>query len=445
MQVVALVALLAAPAAVLADDGADLDRAQKLAWSKHFTEAEQIYRDVLSRSPQSRDAALGLARVLLWEGRYREARERFLALGEREGAATAAYWQGDFRSAARDFSGLNTTFARDSLAAIRQASRGSDRFDADWLDDDQPLRTFRSAVTSSMFADPLTRWDLSAGGSSLSAPRFDALKQLIFASITNERVLPWQRLTITSSAGVQRYPDGSTRPVGGGSLRFRPSNASSLIATVEHRELLTNATALNTHPSVSRRVLSWTRYAERSWFAGLEAGSLRYFDNNRGRYTQGYALVPVPGGVHLGVSGATRDTAEDRFGIDSLAGSRSPSGDFEYTYRGSYTPYWTPRHLREVRAIALVTGTMRRMSWKAQIEGGIARDTATGFGPSRGPTPLPGGIFTSAFTRTFHPARAAVTFATPIASRYRVECTVERSTTAFYAANAIHASLVRHR
>ena len=450
VRVVALVAFLASAVAGFADDRADLDRAQKLAWSKHFAEAEQIYRDVLAHAPDSREAAHGLAQVTLWQGRYREARSRFLALGDREGAATAAYWQGDFRTAAREFSGLDSQFARESLVAIEQASRGMDRIDVDSLHDNQPLRTFRSSATSSMFSDPLTRWDVTAGGSLLSAPRFEERRRLAFASVANERVLPWQRLTIDSSFGVQRYPDGSSRPVGGVALRYRPSNESTFAASIEHRELLTNDTAMARHPSVTRSVISWTRYRERSWFAGFENGSLRYFDRNRGRYAQGYALLPVavhrtPVAVYLGASAAIRDTAENRFGLDAFSGSRSSTGDFVYSYRGSYTPYWTPKHLREARAIALVTGTINRVSWKAQFEGGVARDDVIAFGPSRGPAPLPQGIFSFDFVRTSHPARGAITFTTPIASRYSFECTIERSVTAFYAANAIHGSLVRHR
>ena len=98
--VVVVTAFLVLAVRASADDQTDLARAQQLAWSKHFEDAERIYRELLGRSPQSREAAHGLAQVLLWEGHYAEARTRFLALDDREGAATAAYWQGDFRTAA---------------------------------------------------------------------------------------------------------------------------------------------------------------------------------------------------------------------------------------------------------------------------------------------------------------------------------------------------------
>src|SRR5579862_449267 len=94
--------LLAASATcVAAAQEVSLQNAQRLAWSRHFAEAERVYRQLLQRSPHSRDVRIGLANVLLWEGRYREARAIFLKLeSERpgdvqaaEGAATAAYWE----------------------------------------------------------------------------------------------------------------------------------------------------------------------------------------------------------------------------------------------------------------------------------------------------------------------------------------------------------------
>jgi hypothetical protein len=86
----------------------DLDRARRLAWEKQFAESEALYRVLLERGPASRDVRLGLARVVLWQGRYAQAIERFAALGAAdvdalEGRAPAEYWSGDFRRAARTF------------------------------------------------------------------------------------------------------------------------------------------------------------------------------------------------------------------------------------------------------------------------------------------------------------------------------------------------------
>lgn len=442
----AIAVLLTAPA-VIADESADLQRAQKLAWDKQFSAAERVYRDVLERSPQSREAALGLARVLLWEGRYRDARRRFIALGDREGAATAAYWQGDYRTAAREFRSLpGNSFARESLAAIEQNARGTDRVAATWLDDDQPFQALRVAGSSSFFSDALTRWDAEAGWASLAAPRLDDRRTTPFATLANETVLPWQRLTIRSSAGIQRYPDRSMRFIGELSGRWRVWKATTLSATVARRELLATTTSLASHPFVTTRSIQWLRSLDRSWIAGAELGSHRYFDSNRGRYAQGYLLLPLrwsaaPAALYAGASAAFRDTAGDRFYLEAVSGSRTAAGGFSFAYRGAYTPYWTPRHQREVRAIALITFA----HLKLQLETGTAHDTVAGFGPDSGSTPLPSGIFSFDFRRTSHPGRAAITFDHKLTPRYGFQVTAERSTTAFYTANAIHASLVRQR
>ncbi|MGZ8851442.1 MAG: hypothetical protein ACXW3E_14090, partial [Thermoanaerobaculia bacterium] len=69
----------------------------------------------------------------------------------------------------------------------------------------------------------------------------------------------------------------------------------------------------------------------------------------------------------------------------------------------------------------------------------------TNFGPDAGITPLPGTIFPFEFRRTYHPVRLQLTLRTPIARGLSLDTTVERSTTVFYTANAIRASLVRRR
>jgi hypothetical protein len=441
-----LVALLVLPSTSLADEAADLRRAEALASQKQFGEAEAIYRQVLEYSPRSRTAALGLARVLLWEGQYREARQRFLTLGDKEGAATAAYWQGDFRTAAKEFRALGSAFARESYAAIASASRGTDRLEADWLRDDQPFRSVQIGAATSMFGDPLTRWDVSAGFAALEAPSIDRRSRLTRIEVANETGFPWQRLTASASAGVQKYPDGSTDAIGSAAVRVKASSSASFSVSLARRPILTNATGLTTHPFVSATAVSWQRYREKSWMAGAESGWLRYFDRNSGRYTHGYLLVPVTAHLFAGASAAIRDTTENRFYLEAVSGTRTATGGaFDYAYRGSYTPYWTPKDFREARAIVLVDGTIRAAAWKVQLEQGISRDTATAFGPSSGTTALPRDIFSFDFRRTAHPSRAAATVGWPFAGRYRIETTIERNTTAFYAANSIHASLVRQR
>jgi hypothetical protein len=83
---------------------------------------------------------------------------------------------------------------------------------------------------------------------------------------------------------------------------------------------------------------------------------------------------------------------------------------------GSYDPYWTPVGEREGRAIAATT-------WKhltLHLDAGVAYDRLTG---------------------TFHPWRAAASTAFPLWNGAMLNVSAERSRTAFYTANEIHASV----
>ena len=429
-----------------------IEEAQRLASQKHFATAEKLYRQALRTDPQSREAKFGLAQVLLWEGHYVEARRLFQSLkgaDAAEGGATAAYWQGDYRTAAREFAAINRPFARSSLAEIRSASAGDFRFGIEGVDDNQPYRAWRSSVTVSSFSDPLTRWDVTAGGYRLNNLDRRIVRTEPFVIATNTLVLPWQRLTIVASGGALRYPDGKTGSIGGLTLSRKLSSNSSLTISADHRELLTNATAIDTHASVTRFVAGWSRYAPHSWLAGIESGVNRYFDHNRGNYIQGYALWPIfrreRTTIWTGASAALRQTDETRFELDSVSSTRTGSF-FSYSYRGSYRGYWTPRDFSEARAIISIAHTMQRdAELKAQIEDGVGRDEARAFGPASGLSPLPSSIFKFDFHRTFHPYRLSAGVSLPIATAYRLECGIERSVTVFYAANAFRASLVRRR
>jgi tetratricopeptide (TPR) repeat protein len=420
-----------------------LEQAQQLAWQKQFAAAEKLYRQALQSDPASRAARFGLAQVLLWEGDYREARTMFRSIAgadAAEGAATAAYWQGDFRTAAREFAALpDRDFARRSLAEIRSASDGNERIDFDGVDDNQPYRAWRSSATASMFSDPLTRWDVTAGGYSIRNITRGETRTEPFAMVSNAYVLPWQRLTITSSIGALRFPDSSTRPIGSLTASWNRA-ANALAITADHRELLTNASAIDTHASVTRFAASWTRYKPHDWLAGFEAGHNRYFDGNSGDYAQGYFLWPFAKNFFAGASAAVRNSRETTFFLDSE--SSTLTGNFyTYSYRGAYRAYWTPIDFREARAIVAFATSML----KVQVEGGIGSDRARAFGPPSGLSLIPSNIFVFDFRRTFHPWRADVSWSAPIAPSYRVQVDVERSVTVFYAANGIRASLVRHR
>ena len=429
-----------------------LEQARQLAWQKQFAAAENLYRQALRDDPESRDAKLGLAQVLLWEGRYREARRLFKTLpgaDAAEGAATAAYWQGDFRTAAREFAALpDRKFARQSLADIRAASEGDVRATIEALDDNQPYRAWRSSVTASSFTDPLTRWDVTAGGYGVHNIDRGVTRNEPFVSVKNVLVLPRQKLTITSTIGALRFPDATTRAIGGVAVARKISGNSTVTIGVDHHELLTNATAIDTHPSVTTLAAAWTRYVPRGWLAGAEAGNNRYFDGNDGSYIQGYALWPIvkrnATTIWAGGSAAIRNTDETRFALDAVS-STLTGNFFSYSYRGSYRGYWTPIDFREARAIVSAARTFDKAELKAQVEGGVGHDQARAFGPFAGSSPLPSNIFPFDFHRTFHPYRVAAGVSLPIATAYRLQVDLERNVTVFYAANAISASLVRRR
>lgn len=441
-------------------DTESLQRARNLAWSKHFAEAEAIYRALLQKSPRSYDGRIGLAHVLLWEGRYRDARKLFLQLASErpadadalEGAATAAYWQGDFRTAAREYEAIvrehsGRKNAMQNLRDIQLATRNSERLVIDGVDDDQPYRLWRSEAVASFFSDPLTRWDVTAGAYRADNPAFSTTRTEPFATVSNEFVFPWQRLTLTTTLGALRWPDGRTGPIGGLALRWRTTRASSIEAAVERRELLRTSTSIRAHPSLRRERLGWTRYADREWFAGIEAGRLRDFDRNEGWYAQGYGLWPVVRRNALtvwgGFSAALRDTRDSRFYVEAISSSRE-GPEFLYSYRGAYTPYWTPQRLSESRAIVSAMRTAGRATIKAQAEVGVARDRAESFGPAAGPSPLPATIFTIDFHRTFHPTRFSIGSSLELSPAFDLELSAERDTTVFYRSNEFKATLVRH-
>ena len=173
--VLVLVALLVCGRAA-ADD---LRRAEQLAWDKQFAQSEALYRRILAGDPQSPAARLGLARVVMWQGRYGEAIalfEQIEGVDALEGKATAEYWSGDLRRAARDFRrvlALEPTRedARRSLNEILATATPSQRISAQGAHDDQPYDVLRTQLEARFFSDPQTRWGVVAGAYRLDADR----------------------------------------------------------------------------------------------------------------------------------------------------------------------------------------------------------------------------------------------------------------------------------
>jgi hypothetical protein len=420
----------------------DLQRANELAWAKRFAEAEALYRSL----PPSPAATLGLARVVLWQGRYGEAIALFARLegaDALEGQAQAQYWSGDLRGAARSFRRLlaldpNRGGARQSLDEILATARPSQRITIDGAHDDQPLDFIRAEAAATFFSDPQTRWTVSAGRYAMTAERVARDADGHFASIAGEAT--WRGFTTGATLGVFTFPDGVHQAIGGASVRRR-----SLTLRLERRPELTSATSLTTHAASTTTALRWDH--DGRWRGAAEVLHRSYYDGNDGRAATAWGVVPLrrnPWTLWGGASVAARDTGESRFHVTSTSSTREQT-DFRYTYRGEYDPYWTPDDLLEARAVVAVERRMSRGTLKLQADGGWARDRGRTFGPDVGPTPFPDGTFAFAFVRTYHPWRAGLTADLALIGDFRVEAGVERSVTVDYRSNSFYAALVRRR
>ncbi len=449
--VLAVMLLVAASAG--ADERSDLARARSLAWSKHFDEAAAIYASVLRDHPGSRDGVVGLAQVRLWQGRYAEARRLFQEFPRDpeavEGAATAAYWSGDFRTAEREYRALlvkhpDRTLAQRSLDELRAASATRESFDAGVVDDDQPYRAARVEARVSMFSDPLTRWDAIAGAYHLSSDVTHGSAPFLVAE--NETVFPALRMTTTISFGGIKTPDDHEHAIGGAAARFKVAAHDTIGAGILRREIMTNATLQ--FPFVDVTSLRWNH--ESSWLASAGAEHDRFSDHNSAKAFDAYGLFRVrrtgKATFWAGASALMRDTAESRFDVTQINATPDPSGGFfHFTYLGGYDPYWTPLDLREARLIVAVerrigSGTTMRL----QADGGIAHDRGITFWPESAPTPVPA-VGTSTYPRTYSPWRVRLSASTPIAAGVSLDLAYEHGTTADYRANTFHATLARRR
>lgn len=438
-----LVVLLAVVGAVRGDD---LQRAQQLAWDKQFAASEALYREILARDPQSPAARLGLARVVMWQGRYAEAIALFDELEgveALEGRATAEYWSGDLRAAARDFRRVlaldpNREFAQRSLAEIASLATPSQRLTIQGAHDDQPLDAIRTELAATFYSDPLTRWTVSAQKYHLDADRFALTADGEALALANETKIG--AFTLNASAGVFTYPDDTRRAIGSASVRYR-----RFLLAVEHRPELASATSLRTHASSTGTTLRWDY--DRNIVAAAEVSHRRYFDGNEGRAFVAYAVAPWKRGdwtLWGGASAAARDTDQSRFRITAVSATLD-QGFFRYQYRGEYDPYWTPDDLLEGRAVVAVERRLPRGSVKLYGDAGYARDRGRSFGPDAGPAPFPPQTFAFAFDRDYRPWRAGLTANVRLTGTLDLEAGLERGATVDYRSTSFHASLVRRR
>jgi hypothetical protein len=398
-----------------------LERGSALVVAKDLTRAQSVYQEAVRRFPRSRDARLGLARVLLWRGEYREARRAFVELLRRNardvdarlGLAQAHYWSGDYRSAAHEFSAVlreqpGNRDASRALSEIRSASQRGFVIDGQGIDDDQPYRSLTSSLTLFAFSDPLTKWQVSAVATRLQSRAASGDAQVV--RLTGETGVPSVHLTLHGSLGAMRFPDGVKRLLPQLSAETRISSTALMLA-IDRRPLLRSAPAILSHPTAGTVSLRWSRENPSATQFAVTAEHLRYFDGNRGNGADAYLLVPVSPTLSIGGSVAYRDTVQSRF------------------RGGAYDPYWTPKNLYEGRAIASAVLHRGNRVFGLHVDGGAARDRA--LDPQSA----------SPYNRTFHPWRAAATFSLPMRRDVVLNVSAERTSTVFYTANEIRASV----
>ena len=420
----------------------ELARAEQLAWDKQFAASESLYRQILAKEPPSRRARLGLARVVMWSGRYREAIALFNTLPNDldalEGRATAEYWSGDFRGAARDFKRVlqldpKREFPRTSLAEIASVTRPSQRIAFGGVRDDQPLDVTRGEVSATFFSDPLSRWTATLGETYFDAARRGTRKAELVRLDNETR---WRDFVFAASAGAF---DGHF--IGDLSARWR-----QLTVRMERQEEVASATSIRNHELSTTTSVRWSH--DRNWVAAVEASHRAYTDDNHGYAFVAYGVAPVlkRGGwtVWAGGSGAARDTEQSRFHATAIS-STLEGGAFRYTYRGEYDPYWTPDDLREVRAVLALERSFEKGRIKLHADAGTARDKGRAFGPDLGIGPFPPSVFTFAFDRSYNPYRFGMTADFAIPGPFRIEAGAERSVTVDYRSTSFHAALVRRR
>jgi hypothetical protein len=358
-----------------------------------LAEAERLARTAAHDFPRSRDAELALANVLLWRGKYREAREHYRALLARNpgdgdarlGLAQSLYWSGDYRGAVREFRRAGARAeARRALAEIEAASRPGFAIAAGALDDDQPYRMREAGVSLFAFSDPLTKWQLDLGTADRNRKSTPLLRAGVETAIEGVR--------LQAALGRMRFPDGSRRLL----PRFGAARGNVELL-VERREWLRSASALRTHATADIVSLRWSR-GERS---AVHAERIRYFDHNRGVAADAFWLRPV-GRFSLGAAAAFRDTDQSRFD------------------GGTYVPYYTPQQLREVRLVA--SAAMRRgaATFGVHLDAGAGHERVVG---------------------TFHPWRATASLGLGLPHGTTLAVEAAASATAFYESHEIHASL----
>jgi tetratricopeptide (TPR) repeat protein len=390
---------------------------------KQWPAAESSAREAVRRYPRSREAQLTLAQVVLWSGAYDEARALFARLVELNasdpeallGRAQAAYWSGDYRQALRDFEAIlrrrpDHAEAQRGVREIRSAARPGYTLATGGISDDQPYRSAAGAITAYVFSDPLTKWELGVAGTSLRAGGVSRDERDFSGAL--ETALPRAGIRVRAGLRWMQFPDGREMLLPSISAGRRIGRTQATL-TIQRAELLRAAATLRSHAYADTIAVRWSQDDPEATQFAISAAALRYFDGNRGSSADAYLLVPF-GRLSLGASAAWKNTRQPRFQADT----------------GEYDPYWTPHHLREIRAVAATSFRRGRATIDFHLDGGVARDRVLYF-PEETPS----------YERTFHPWRAALGITAPMSAQTAWRLSAERVSTVFYTANEIRASV----
>ena len=445
---VALIVLLGLPVAAAAED--PYVQAEGLAAARRFDDAEAEYRRALRARPQDWRLRLGLARVILWDGRYEEAERAFGAMLEERprdvdallGHAQAAYWSGDFRTARRRYERLQqadpaNAEATKVLSDIALLSAPRYEVGATHRDDSQPYRVSMMRAQFSYFSDPLVRWDVVGGAGDVS----DGGSRIATVGAGVSAVFPRLRSTVEGKLERFRFADGFHAAIGEVAVKRDLPGRSTLTVSAKRTPLLGTASSVTHHETATQYSVSWQRDPAARWLAAASAQWLDYSDGNSGSGADAWVVAPIfsrqPITFRAGLSAAWRDTELDRFRFTTFRSQQQSPGVWRYTYTGVYDPYWTPHELKEARLIVIVE--IPRL--KIHADAGYARDRYLGFGPPTGSTPTPLFIDPHMQGRSFRPWRAGAELSWPIAARIDVRARYVHEVTAFYRANEFEASL----
>ncbi len=472
--ILATALMLASAGLAAASPAATLAQAQSLVRAGKLTEAAELCRAELARTPEATELRRMLAWVMAWDHQYGTAESLWRELlakepgdhAAREGLATTLYWEGCPRAAAVEFRRVleaapGNAAARRQLMEIEHARRSTYTLDLTYQTDDQPYSSLRADLATSLLLDGGLRLGARVGLQALSADDAEALGlsrssgQAPYVGASVEKDLLDRHLTLGGAVRILRYPEGDAEPLGGIAATLPMAGLHSrLRLNVERQELFQSATSLDETHYATDLGLRW----ELETPAGLlGAAGLRrtdYFDDNAGVAADGYILAPLrrlDGGdgrrlkVWVGASAAYRDTDETRYRVAATTATPGAGGGYTYRYEGVYDPYHTPQAQQEVRAVGAIEAELREwLRLKVHGDFGRGREDAVGFGPETGATPMPTGVGSGTFSRSYSPWRAGAGLSLALTPALHLRVGYQHSESAFYNADEVTTSLVGH-